>query len=92
MTRMAQSGSPSVDRPAAWYRERSTDVWGFGGRRAPIGVRVDGTRVPSGASAVPMATVHEPIPPIRPTELNGNVHVVVDGVASGIRPAGRPPA
>ena len=76
MTRTALSGSASVDRSVASYRERGGDVWGLGGRRAPIGVVVDG---------------HMPTNPFSTTELTGNVRVAVDGVASGVRTAGSPP-
>lgn len=80
MTRMALSGSLSVDPSVASYRERSTDVEGFGGRRAPIGVRVHGTRLP--ATTPHIATTKRPV----------NVRAAVDGMSSGIRTAGRSPA
>jgi hypothetical protein len=81
MTRMARSGSLSVDRSVAWPRERGADVGGFGGRRAPVGVRVDATRLPKPT-----------YPHIDTTELTGNVRVADMGAISGIRTTGTPPA
>jgi hypothetical protein len=81
MTRMARSGSPSVDRSVAWSRDRGGDMGGFGGRRAPVGVGVDATRLPKST-----------YPHIATTELTGNVRVAVGGVASGIRTTRTPPA
>jgi hypothetical protein len=54
---------------------------GFGGRRAPVGVGVDATRLPKST-----------YPHIATTELTGNVRVATGGVASGIRSTRTPPA
>ena len=86
VTRMTPSGSPVGPRSVT-YRDRGTALWSLGGRRAVIGVPIDGTRMPAAGTLTPSTNpyVHTP-------KLTGNVIVVDGGAPSGIRTTGTPPA